>query len=55
MDSEGNQQIRKFCEFGVTLDERIGDGVYFANSVGLIEKMLQNPELLNDPIAKSID
>ncbi len=55
VDSEGNQQIRKFCEFGVTLDERIGDGVYFARSVGLIEKLLQNPELLNDPIAKPID
>jgi len=52
---DGNKEIRKLCEFGVTLDERVGDGFYFARSVDLIEKILSHPEILNEPIEKQID
>ena len=51
----GEQEIRKICEFGVTLDERIADGFYFAKSVNLIEYILQHPELLNEPISQPIN
>ncbi len=50
----GEQEIRKICEFGVTLDERIADGFYFAKSVNLIEYILQHPEILNEPISRPI-
>lgn len=35
-----------FCEFGVTMDERLGDGYYYIKSIKLIEYILNNPELL---------
>jgi len=37
---------RYFCEFGVTIDERVADGFYFIKSLKLIEYLLNNPELL---------
>ena len=54
VDEKGKQVVRKVCEFGVTLEERIGDGFYFAKSVAMIEEILQNPVLLNDPVCKPI-
>lgn len=38
--------VKKCCEIGYTLDERICDGLYFARSFKLLEKYLQNPNLL---------
>jgi len=38
--------IKKCCEIGYTLDERICDGLYFANSLKLIKKYLEDPYLL---------
>lgn len=55
IDENGKQEIRKICEFGVTLDERIGDGFYFAKSVNMIEQVLNNPALLEDPLSKPIE
>ncbi|MBR2533652.1 MAG: 2-oxo acid dehydrogenase subunit E2 [Erysipelotrichaceae bacterium] len=55
VNEKGKQEIRKVCEFGVTLDERIADGFYFAKSVAMIEKILQDPKLLDDPVSKPIE
>ncbi len=52
VNEKGKQEIRKMCEFGITLDERIGDGFYFARCVDLIEKILDDPESLYEPISK---
>lgn len=38
--------VKKCCEIGYTLDERICDGLYFARSFKLLEKYLENPHLL---------
>ena len=38
--------IKSCCEVGYTLDERICDGLYFANSLKLVKKYLENPYLL---------
>ncbi|MBQ6126823.1 MAG: 2-oxo acid dehydrogenase subunit E2 [Erysipelotrichaceae bacterium] len=54
-NEKGKQEVRKVCEFGVTLDERIADGFYFAKSVAMIEKILQDPKLLDDPVSKPIE
>lgn len=47
------------CDFGITLDERIADGVYFAKSINLLEYILNDPKLLegkvNDKIVISRD
>ena len=55
VNKDGSQEVRKMCEFGVTLDERIADGFYFAKSVGMIEYILQHPQILNDPISRPIE
>ncbi len=52
---DGSEQIRKMCQFGVTLDERIGDGFYFAKSVSMIEHILENPEMLEEPAGQKIE
>ena len=42
----GKKEIRKLCEFGINLDERIADGYYFAKSVKVLQYILDNPELM---------
>ncbi len=44
----GKVEIRDIVEFGINLDERIGDGVYFSKSVNLLDYILKNPETLED-------
>ena len=46
VNEEGKKEIRDFCDFGITLDERIADGYYFIKSVKLIEVIFKNPKLL---------
>lgn len=52
-----NDKIEKryVCEFGITLDERIADGVYFAKCVNLLEYILNNPSLLEDRVDAKVD
>lgn len=55
---DGQIVIRKFCEIGYTLDERICDGLYFSNSLKLLNKYLSNPYLLEtglDKIHEDVD
>ncbi len=49
MTADG-MQARKFMDLGVTLDERICDGLYVANSIKLIRKFLKTPALLEEPL-----
>lgn len=44
----GKEEIRKTCEFGVTLDEKIADGYYFAQSLNLFKYIIENPKLLEE-------
>lgn len=43
---DGTEGVRKVCEFGITLDERIADGFYFAKSAQMVEYILRHPKLL---------
>lgn len=52
---DGKKQVRKLCEFGVNLDERIADGFYFANSLRLLQYILDNPELLEDAANEKVE
>ena len=38
--------VKKCCQIGYTMDERICDGVYYARSFKLLEKYFYNPQLL---------
>lgn len=44
--------IKDCCEIGYTIDERICDGLYFANSLKLVKKYLENPYLLETRLTK---
>ena len=55
IDKEGNEKIADAVEFGINLDERIADGVYFVNSVKLLEYILQNPKLLEGEANEKIE
>lgn len=52
---DGSKEMRQMCEFGITLDERIGDGFYFAKSCRMIEYILAHPELLEEPANTKIE
>ncbi len=43
---DGEIVIKKYCEIGYTIDERICDGLYFSNSLKLLNKYLSDPYLL---------
>ena len=49
---DGTRQIRKMVDIGATLDERIGDGFYFARSLKLVQYLCSHPELLDRPIGE---
>lgn len=50
---EGEQVVVKTCcELGYVLDERICDGLYYANSFKLVKKYLDNPYLLEERLEK---
>lgn len=53
IDEEGNSSIRDIVNIGAAVDERIADGFYFARSIRLIEAILQQPELLEQPVASA--
>jgi len=52
---DGEIEKRYICQFGITLDERIADGVYFAKCVNLLGYILGNPELLEDRVDDKVD
>ena len=45
---DGKVKIRKMLDVGITIDERIADGFYFAKSLKLLEYLFENPETLEN-------
>lgn len=45
------QQVRDIVSIGVTIDERIGDGFYFAKSLKLVKQLFKNPKMFEEPIS----
>ncbi len=54
-DENGAPVVRDIVNIGVTLDERIADGFYFARSLKLIKHIFKNPELLDKTLGEEID
>lgn len=55
INKDGKEEIKKLCEFGINLDERIADGYYMAKSVKLLQHIFDNPKLLEQPASETID
>ncbi len=51
----GKKQVRKLCEFGINLDERIGDGYYFVKSIQMLQYIFDHPEMLEDDANEKIE
>lgn len=49
-DRSGEVKVEKMMNLGLVLDERVADGLYYGNSVRLLLKYLENPELLKTPL-----
>ena len=54
INKDGKEEIKKLCEFGINLYERIADGYYMAKSVKLLQYIFDNPELLEQPASEMI-
>lgn len=52
---DGTYEMREVLPMGFTIDERISDGFYFANSVKILRKILAHPEILDQPILTPVD
>ena len=50
----GKVEIRDIVEFGINLDERIADGVYFSKAVNLLDYILTHPETLERDASEEI-
>lgn len=55
LNENGDSEIRDVVNIGVTLDERIADGFYFARSLKLIKHLFKNPELLDKTLGEAIE
>ncbi|MBR5236457.1 MAG: 2-oxo acid dehydrogenase subunit E2 [Clostridia bacterium] len=54
-DEEGNMEMRDSVDIGLTVDERIADGYYFSKTIKLLKKILEQPELLEEPFGNEVD
>ena len=52
---DGTYEMRTFLPVSFTIDERIGDGVYFANTIKIFKAYMMRPELLDRPANEAID
>lgn len=54
-DEAGNVDVRMSIDVGLTIDERITDGFYCSRAVRLLKLLLENPELLEQPLETKVD
>ena len=55
VNEKGKVEIRKLCEFGINMDERIGDGYYFAKSLKMLQYIFDHPEMLEEKASEKIE
>ncbi|MBQ9410721.1 MAG: 2-oxo acid dehydrogenase subunit E2 [Bacteroidales bacterium] len=52
---DGTFELRNTIKLGLTIDERIADGYYFAKTLRLVRKIFENPQLLDLPASTPIE
>ena len=52
---DGSYDLRNTIKLGLTIDERIADGYYFAKSLRLMRHLFAHPELLDEPAATPVE
>jgi pyruvate/2-oxoglutarate dehydrogenase complex dihydrolipoamide acyltransferase (E2) component len=48
-------EMRDSLDLGLTIDERIADGYYYAKTVRLLRKLLEEPQLLELPLSQEVE
>ena len=54
-DEQGNVTMRDSIDLGLTIDERLADGYYYSKTIRLLRALLENPELLEQPLCTEVD
>ncbi len=54
-DDAGNVTMRMSVDLGLTIDERIADGYYYAKTMALLKTLLENPQLLEKPLEEEVE
>ena len=52
---DGTYELRNTLKLGITVDERIADGYYYANTLKLVRKFFAHPELLDLDAAAPVE
>ena len=47
--------MKETVDLGLTIDERLADGYYYAKTVKLLKTLLENPELLEKPLNEEVE
>ncbi|MBO4537246.1 MAG: 2-oxo acid dehydrogenase subunit E2 [Erysipelotrichaceae bacterium] len=50
-NDDGSYEMRNAISMGFTIDERIGDGFYFARALELLKDILLHPDILDQPLS----
>ena len=54
-EADGGCTMRDALNLGITLDERIADGYYFAGTIAILKKLVENPKLLDRPLSEPLE
>ena len=54
-DEDENVKMIESVDLGMTIDERVADGYYYSKTVQLLKYLLENPELLEEDLAKEVN
>ncbi len=54
LDESGKATMKDSVDIGFTIDERIANGYYYSKTIELFKYILENPELLEEPLNKEI-
>ena len=54
-DEEGNVSMRDSVDIGLTIDERIADGYYYAKTMRLLKTLIEDPEKLEGPLSEPVE
>lgn len=52
---DGSFEMRDTVDIGLTIDERLADGYYYAKSIRLLKYLLEHPALLERPMNEEVD
>ena len=54
-DGDGNVTMHETVDLGLTIDERLADGYYYAKTVRLVKALLADPKLLERPLSEEVE